>query len=106
MVLYVMPLNVKPGSSTLLTKPFAVSLVHLLTVSTVYHPKVCLNILSFPSQHTVYVCLAIDSYDLICSETSSYNADSVHILNNFLYALQYLSGCFKIASFEQVITWH
>jgi hypothetical protein len=41
----------------------------------------------------------VDSYDLICSETYSYNVDSVHILNNFLYTLKYLTSCFKIASF-------
>ena len=49
----------EPESSTLLTEPIAVSLVHLLSLSTVYHPEVCLNILSFPSHNTVYVCLAI-----------------------------------------------
>lgn len=51
----------------------------------------------------LYECLAIDSYDLICSETYSYNAHSVRILNKFLYTLKYLSVFFKIASFGWLI---
>jgi hypothetical protein len=45
----------------------------------------------------------VDSYDLICCKIYPYNADSVHILNNFLYTLKFFTSCLKIDNFEWLI---